>query len=566
MQRCINNAARWVIAAMVVSCLAQGCAIRPASPPAVSAPPPLGPPGEPDAATLQRADAHAHYAAGAAAELTGRPEAALDHFQQALTLDPHNPDLGLRVANILMSRRRFAEAVQLLEQLTTAQPRLTEGWFWLGVAHKAQDHPTAALTAWGQVLRMTPIHRHALQLSLELQLQQNDLPAVVALLEQARRQKITAPGDWVFLGDLATLALKEKSELQRLLPADYVLSCFEKARALAPDDPELLQRLASYHHSGEDPQQALDYYTQLVNARPDVVEHRIKLAGLHLQVGQRAAAIREFEEVLKREPLRVPIRNLLAELYLEAGDDQRARDYFQESLVIQPKQLEPHLNLASLHIKQHEYDAALATLDEAEGKFPTDFRVPYLRGLLHSDQRDFARALAAFATTETLAEQAGATDRLDANFHFHYGAACERTGDIDRAAQRFQQTITLDPKHHMALNYLGYMWAEKGIHLAEAETLIQRALALEPDNPAYLDSLGWVLFKQGRAADALSPLRRAADLLKEPDATVFDHLAEVLLSLGQRADALTWLQRAAAAEPDNQVIADKLKRLLEAAP
>ena len=50
------------------------------------------------------------------------------------------------------------------------------------------------------------------------------------------------------------------------------------------------------------------------------------------------------------------------------------------------------------------------------------------------------------------------------------------------------------------------MWAEKNVHLDEAEEMIKKALEIDPDNGAYLDSLGWVKFRKGKFEEALSDL------------------------------------------------------------
>jgi tetratricopeptide (TPR) repeat protein len=113
------------------------------------------------------------------------------------------------------------------------------------------------------------------------------------------------------------------------------------------------------------------------------------------------------------------------------------------------------------------------------------------------------------------------------------------------------------------MNYLGYMWADKGVNLDEAQRLITQALEIEPDNGAYLDSLGWVYFKQGKYADALAQLRKAEGKLKEPDPTVFEHLGDVLDKLGQREEAVGYWKKAAELDPKNEELARKLKNALE---
>ena len=42
------------------------------------------------------------------------------------------------------------------------------------------------------------------------------------------------------------------------------------------------------------------------------------------------------------------------------------------------------------------------------------------------------------------------------------------------------------------------MWAEQGVNLDRAVTMLTKAVTQDPRNGAYLDSLGWVYFRQGK--------------------------------------------------------------------
>ncbi|MBI5828604.1 MAG: tetratricopeptide repeat protein, partial [Chloroflexi bacterium] len=151
---------------------------------------------------------------------------------------------------------------------------------------------------------------------------------------------------------------------------------------------------------------------------------------------------------------------------------------------------------------------------------------------------------------------------LDSSFYFFYGSACERAGRFDRAVQLFRDAIKLNPENDEACNYLGYMFAEKGINLREAEGLIKLALKAQPKSGAYLDSMGWIYYRLGRHVEALKHLSAAAktDAAKE-DATVFEHLADVYLKLGKKKDAIEQLKKALQVEPDKKSATEKLKAL-----
>jgi tetratricopeptide (TPR) repeat protein len=150
---------------------------------------------------------------------------------------------------------------------------------------------------------------------------------------------------------------------------------------------------------------------------------------------------------------------------------------------------------------------------------------------------------------------------------FAYGALYERQKKYEQAEQSFRQVLQLNPSNSMALNYLGYMLADRNVHLEEALTLIKHAVELDPQNGAYLDSLGWAYFRLGNYDQAEENLRRAAD--KTPtDATVQDHMAELYSKTGKlKLAAMHWERalaewnRSVPADVDQQDVARVQKKL-----
>ena len=125
---------------------------------------------------------------------------------------------------------------------------------------------------------------------------------------------------------------------------------------------------------------------------------------------------------------------------------------------------------------------------------------------------------------------------------FMRGAMYERMKRYDAAEAEFRKVIELNPENAGALNYLGYMLADRNTKLEEATRLIKKAVELEPDNGAYLDSLGWVYYRQDRLSDAEGLLVRALDRIGGQDPTVHDHLGDVYFKLGKTREAITQWQ------------------------
>ena len=109
--------------------------------------------------------------------------------------------------------------------------------------------------------------------------------------------------------------------------------------------------------------------------------------------------------------------------------------------------------------------------------------------------------------------------------------------------------IDIEPNHVNALNALGYTYAEQGVKLVEAESLIRKALALEPNNAAIIDSLGWVSYRLGDLRQSLALLTKAYDIL--PAAEIAAHLGAVKWALGDTLGAFKTWNLALSQDPDN---------------
>jgi tetratricopeptide (TPR) repeat protein len=274
----------------------------------------------------------------------------------------------------------------------------------------------------------------------------------------------------------------------------------------------------------------------------------------------------------------------LGELYRGSNQNQPAIDVFRQIADLDPDSgARAAAQIVDTYRAAKDFKNARAEADAARKKYPddrgltgayasvladmgkVDQGVAELRGLLKGDHdRETQLAIAQLYERAKRYEDMGkpldAAEKLSETkpdketVFFMRGAMYERLKKLDASEAEFRKVLDLDPDSAGALNYLGYMLADRGVRLDEAQKMITRALELDPENGAYLDSLGWVYYRENRLDDAEHALVRA--LSKSgvgQDPTVHDHLGDVYLKLGKTKDAITqWQASVKEAETDTQ--------------
>ncbi|BCI68417.1 hypothetical protein AAJCM20276_30410 [Acetobacter aceti] len=177
-------------------------------------------------------------------------------------------------------------------------------------------------------------------------------------------------------------------------------------------------------------------------------------------------------------------------------------------------------------------------------------------GTILSESKDWPAAIDAFNKAIT---NARASQTLDWTLLFERAAAYERTNNWPKAEADLQEARKMVPDEPLLLNFLGYGWAQRGLHLTEATELLKRALALDPDDAAIRDSLGWVLLRSGDLPRGAEMIEKAAE--QTPlDPEVNYHLGVAYWDLGRKSEAIDQWNVALGLKPEP----DDLQRIQSA--
>ncbi|MCX6635303.1 MAG: tetratricopeptide repeat protein, partial [Acidobacteria bacterium] len=226
----------------------------------------------------------------------------------------------------------------------------------------------------------------------------------------------------------------------------------EKANRVA-----LLERLGVMYRSNEQPREAVAAFQEIgeldATLGPRVAAQVIET---YRAAKEYAKAEREADEAAKKHPDDRTLRMVRASVLAETGKPAQAVEELK-TLLDGKSDREIQLSIAQAHEKARNYAEMAKALDAAEKL---------------SESKD---------EKETVL--------------FMRGAMYEKLKQYDAAETEFRKVLALNPGNASALNYLGYMLADRNVRLSEAQQLIQKALDRDPNNGAYLDSLGWVYYR-----------------------------------------------------------------------
>jgi tetratricopeptide (TPR) repeat protein len=502
---------------------------------------------------------------------------AIEHLSAIRKSPAMGTDLGLQLAygRLLLRAGQTDEAGPVLEALVAQAPYIAEPFALLAEVRTSQGKIAEAAEALAQAAAINP--RYYISLGNLYERQGRWTAAAEAYGEAVAN--VRSPSRDLRLRWVT--ALINSPGTAGATRAREVLADLLKSN---PDDTRLLYLLSSAARRLGDTKGSEDAARRILKVEPS------NLTGLNA-LSQALSDRYAFREVV----------DLLTPFSREAATRSKGREIDAATALAQ---------LGSAHQQLAQYDAAVAAMTTAKSLVPDDttFDVYLVQALLGARRFDRADAAARDALARSpgsarllrlrgqalsrsgraadaieLLEQAHKADSRpqlalgladayaaanryddavrvvqqaetafgeDDSFTLRLTSLYEEAGRVADAERELRRMLERDPQDATALNYLGYLLADRDQRLSEAQSLIEKALAIEPDNPAYLDSLGWAPLKQGKLTEAAGPLSRAAATLPA-NSVIQDHYGDLLARQGRWAEAAAAWERALAGDGES---------------
>jgi len=305
-------------------------------------------------------------------------------------------------------------------------------------------------------------------------------------------------------------------------------------------------------------------------AKTERLEKRMRLADELEAQGDEDGAVQILGELAEADPDNVELQERVVGMLMRSERFPEAVPRLRKLLELKDGSAADYGALGRMMIEVREFEAAVSFLEEAAKRFPESADFPFLATFPLGNLERWADAITQFEKTIILAGKTK-PDILNEGFYFRYAAAFERTGKFAEAETLLRKTLDLikanDPTGEnpeftaTVLNYLAYMWIERGENLDEAGAMATEAVNLSPDSGAIADTVGWYHFQKGEYPRALVELKRAERLIEEPDAVILDHLGQTLAKLKEKEFAAEYFREALKLDPENEAIKARLAEL-----
>jgi tetratricopeptide (TPR) repeat protein len=215
-----------------------------------------------------RADTHINF--GNAFLVKGEIQDAIGQYEQALQLNPNDPNVPVNLATALLRADRFEEAIGYYERALRIDPNDAHAHYNLGIALVKVGQPGQGIEHFEQALRIDPDYAEAHVILGSL------------LFDQGKAAE--AIGHW------------------------------EQALRIDPDYAEAHYNLANAFLRGGRFEEAIEHYKQALRIKPAFAEAHVNLGITLEQVGRVQEAIEHYEQAVLLKPDLVEVQKRLTQL------------------------------------------------------------------------------------------------------------------------------------------------------------------------------------------------------------------------------------------------------------
>jgi tetratricopeptide (TPR) repeat protein len=286
--------------------------------------------------------------------------------QEALRLEPGNPELHISLANFYLSQHNteaelteYREAIRIAPYQNSSRSHLAE-------ALVREQRADEAIRVWKDFLTLSPLDLAASDSLIGLYLDRHDRKSAIAELRRSLQAFSDATQDQAKYFDTR---IQDLDRLAQLLfetgEFDAAAQQYAFLLRLQPDSPVFHNNLGNVMFAQRRCEDASTEYREALRLEPDLPDAHHNLANCLLARKQADDAIAEYQRTLDLDPSKYQSRVMLGAAFLQKGELNAAIEQFQQVLAEQPENADVRMYLGHTYYVNKNFPSAITELKHA---------------------------------------------------------------------------------------------------------------------------------------------------------------------------------------------------------
>ena len=482
-------------------------------------------------------------------------DTALAMFEKAVELEPDNMTYLETLSDAYILQQRYDDAIVVTERMYEADKSREELLEMLFRLYSQQEKYKEAISVLDRLeVNNGKTERIALSKSrLYMQLGDNERSA-----QEMKELAGQHPNDLNYL-TLYANALMLNGQY------DEAASLLKQVLDEEPNNIRAQVSLRNYYVNNEDSVGARDMTRRILlnpSATTDdkVYQMRQLIAENEEQGGDSTQVLTLFEDMLDQPEPDADIAELKA-AYMELKKMPRdtVAKALEDVLALAPDRAASRLQLVQFAWEAQDDDRIISLCQAARQYNPEEMAFYYYQGMAYYRKEDTDNALEAFQNGISVIDENSSTE-IVSDFYAVMGDLLFMKERKREAYAAYDSCLQWKADNIGCLNNYAYYLSLDGKELERAELMSYKTIKAEPKNATYLDTYAWILFMEGRYAEARIYIDQALQNDSTVGAVVTEHAGDIYAMSGDIDGALTLWQQALEKDPQNKLLARKIKK------
>jgi serine/threonine-protein kinase len=256
---------------------------------------------------------------------------ALQEFQHAQQLEPHNADALMGTAVAYEKMGRIADAEQTYKNAAALRPDYWDGYNSLGMFYDRQGKYADAVAQFDRAAELTPDNAYVYINMAAAYLDDGDSKDEPKA-EAALQKSISLTPTYAAYANLAFLYMNEKRYAESVTMSQKAIQLNNKNYLVWANLMNAYQALGQKQNFESAREHTIVLLEQNVKLKPLDPLTQVSLASLYAQKGEREKAIPRVEAALARAPDDPTVLELAGETYEGLGDRKQGLDYIEKAV------------------------------------------------------------------------------------------------------------------------------------------------------------------------------------------------------------------------------------------